>query len=168
MKAQLIKRIVMLSTVAALSSARAADEATHTAAEKLKDKAALDQVITKESIREKAGVRAQITEIDKADRTERPKIERPSRAEVKESVEEIKSNFRAKAQDYVKKQKEIVAELKSASAEEKKKAREKLKDLKEQWKNEQPDVRDVVSDLKEKVEKEKEKGKGKGGGKPRD
>jgi hypothetical protein len=160
MKAQLIKRIVMLSTVAALSSARAEDDATNPASEKLKEKAPLDQVISKESVREKADVRSQI------EKPERPKIERPSRAEVKESVEEIKTNFRAKAEDYVKKQKEIVAELKSASAEEKKKAREKLKDLKEQWKNEQPDVREVVSDLKDKVEKEKDKGKEKGG-KPR-
>jgi hypothetical protein len=165
MKAQLIKRIVMLSTLATLSSARAAEDAPNSAAEKLKEKPPLDQIISKESVREKADVRNQI---EKPGRPERPVIERPSRAEVKESVEEIKSNFRAKAEDYVKKQKEIVAELKGASAEEKKKAREKLKDLKEQWKNEQPNVREVVSDLKEKVDKEKEKGKGKGGGKPRD
>ena len=161
MKAQLIKRIVMLSTLATLSSARGEDEATNPAADILKEKA-VDQVISKETVREKTEIRAHF------EKPEKPKVERPSRAEVKESVEEIKSNFRAKAEEYVKKQKEIVAELKGATAEEKKKAREKLKDLKEQWKNEQPDVREVVSDLKDKVEKEKEKGKDKSGRKPRD
>jgi hypothetical protein len=99
MKAQLIKRIVLLSTVAALSSAHAEDDATKKAAEDLKEKNSIDQVITKEAVREKTEIRAEI------EKPERPKVERPSRAEIKESVEEIKSNFRAKAEDYVKNQK---------------------------------------------------------------
>lgn len=172
MKARMLKRIAvpsMMLAVAALSSGRAAEPTNLPVERVAKDPVVVpprDQVISKPIIREKPEI-IRPERANRPERPERPEVERLSRS-AKESVEEIKSNFRAKADDYVRKQKEIVAELKTAKGEEKTKVREKLKDLKEQWKDEKPDVKEVVSDLKEKVEKEKEKGKDKGGGKPRD
>ena len=166
----MIKPLVILSAVATLNTSRGQEE-TKTAPAAIKDEAtALSPA--KEQIRENRAAAADVKKerVEKPERPERPdKGERKiDRAEVKESVEEIKSNFRAKAQEYVKKQKEVLAELKQGSLEEKSKAREKLKDLKENWKNEQPDVREMVSDLKEKIDKEKEKNNGKVKGKARD
>jgi gas vesicle protein len=154
MKTRIIKPLVMLSAVATLSSARAEDTPAAPARNEAISEAKSD-----------ARLEAQAGKPDKPEKPERPKL---NRADIKDSVDEIKTSFRAKAEDYVRKQKELVAELKSAKGEEKTKIREKLKDLKEQWKEDQPNVRELVSDLKEKIDREKGKGKGKGGGKPRD
>jgi hypothetical protein len=102
----------------------------------------------------------------KTDNGDRSKPERPGKEDKqKEAVENIKSDFRAKADDFVKKQRELLNDLKNAKSEDKDKVREKLKDLKEKWKDDQQEVRDrVANDLKEKVDQEKEKGNG---GRPR-
>ena len=149
MKTRMIKPIVVLSALTAVSSAHAQD-ATKPA--------------RKEAVAEARSDARLEAQAAKPEKPARPEIDR---AEIKDSVEEIKTNFRAKAQEYVRKQKEIIAQRKTAKGEEKAKVPEKLKDLKDEWKEDRPDVRDLVSDLKEKVEKEKDKGKGKGGGKPR-
>lgn len=147
MKTRMIKPIVMLSAVATLSSVRAQEAAP------AKQREAVAQAKSDARVEASAA---------KAEKPERPRIDR---REAKDSIDEIKTSFRAKAEDYVRKQRELVAELKSAKGEEKAKVREKLKELKEQWKDDQPDVRELVGDLKDKIDKEKSKGKG--AGKPR-
>ncbi len=95
--------------------------------------------------------------------TQRP--EPPGRSERADAVDNAKSDFKAKATEYLQRQRELISEMKSANAEEKKQIREKLKDLKDQWKDDRKEVRDrVTEELKDKVDKEKEQG---GGGRPR-
>lgn len=102
-------------------------------------------------------------EKEKKEKPEKP--ERPNnRQDGKDTVDDVKRDFRAKADEYVKKQKELLAQVKGANAEEKKKIREKLNDLKEKWQDDQPQVRELVSDLRDKIDKEKDRDKGSGGG----
>ena len=161
MKSRIIKPIVLLSALTALSSARA--QATEESAAPVAEQIAPEPKVAPPSKEEKK----EKVEKPKPPGNEHEKPTAPK--DSKESVEDIKTNFRAKADDYVKKQKELVEQMKSAKAEDKAKIREKLKDLKDKWKDDQPTVREMVSDLKEKVDKENKGGKGgKGGGRPRD
>lgn len=112
---------------------------------------------------------------DKPEKGERGKPERPEKPDKpdkpgkgEDPLEEIKSDFRSRADEYIRKHKELIETLKDAKGNDKKKIRDQLKDLKEQLKSDQlAAARDLLSDHREKIDKEKDKGNG-GGGRPRD
>ena len=94
MKTRMIKPIVVLSALTAFTSTQAQETS--------KPAAGTDAVIeAKDDVR----MEAEAAKAEKPERPERPKIDRE---EAKDSIDEIKTNFRAKAQEYVKKQKEII------------------------------------------------------------
>ena len=106
---------------------------------------------------------------DKNPKAEKPeKPERPEAPKGRENdpLEDIKSDFRSRTDEYLRKHRELLENLKAAKGEDKKKIREQLKDLKEQLKSDQlAAARDLLTDHRDKIDKEKGKG---GGGRPRD
>ena len=97
----------------------------------------------------------------KPERPELPKVDKE-----KDPLEDIKSDFRSKTDEYLRKHRELLENLKAAKGEDKKQIREQLKDLKEQLKSDQlAAARELLADHRDKIDKEKDKG---GGGRPRD
>jgi len=102
---------------------------------------------------------------NKPDKT--PKPERPdpvtasdvnsgssNRDSEKAAINALKAEFKVKADDYQKKQKELLNQLKNANAEDRAKIREELKELKAKYKDLREELGDKVADLKPKIDKE--------------
>jgi hypothetical protein len=96
---------------------------------------------------------------EKSEKPEKPeKPERPddngNKTPDKTALENLKADFRAKAEEYQRKQKELLEKLKNATAEERGKIRDEIKELKSKFKDLREELGEKIAELKPKIDRE--------------